>query len=68
MVDTINEPVVVVEDLLTGERKMAHATRLRRYADALFEVNGDARDHIAYNECWFCVGRIADWRNTEAVI
>jgi hypothetical protein len=66
VVDTVNDLVYVIEDLLTSERSVAHATRLKFYADAAFELTADARDQIAYDERGLCVERIAGWRNTEA--
>eukprot|EP00644_Phytophthora_capsici_P005002 jgi/Phyca11/96735/e_gw1.1.633.1 len=49
VVDTSSNWVFTVENLLTGETKEAHATRLKFYADSSLGVTEDFLAHIAHN-------------------
>lgn len=64
IVDTVNDHIYIVEDLITLERVAAHASRIKRYADGAFEVTRDTREQILYDEKGLCVERILRWRNT----
>jgi hypothetical protein len=64
VVDTVNEHVYVLEDLLTGKRSTAHAQRLRMYADATLNITEALRDQIAYDDQNACVEKFLGWRDS----
>jgi hypothetical protein len=64
VVDTVNEWVYVVEDILTQKRKTVHADMIKWYADRYFAVTEDLRNQIAYDS-QFYVDRLVDWRETD---
>jgi hypothetical protein len=66
VVDTVNEYVFVVENLITLERTVAHASRLKRYADRDLLVTPDLRDQIIYDEKGLCVESLVGWRTTAS--
>jgi hypothetical protein len=43
----VNEFSVVIEHLLTKDRKTAHSSRVKLYADASFEVSEEILEHVA---------------------
>ena len=68
VVDTLNEYVYVLEDILTLEHSVAQASRLRKYADAQLQMTVDLREQILYEEQGLCVEAITGWRNSESGI
>ena len=68
VVDTVSEFVYVVEDLLTGKRTVAPASRLRQYAEGQLEMTADLQAQIAYDEHGLCVERITAWCSRDAGI
>ena len=68
VVDTLNEHVYVLEDMITMERSVAHASRLKKYADNHLQMTVDLREQILYDEQGLCVEAITGWRNTESGI
>ncbi|KAF4149473.1 hypothetical protein GN958_ATG01351 [Phytophthora infestans] len=49
VVGTVSNWVFEIQNLVTGQRKEAHASRLKFYADSSFNVNEDPLQHIAHN-------------------
>ncbi|ETI44646.1 hypothetical protein F443_10668 [Phytophthora nicotianae P1569] len=49
VVETSSNWVFTVENLLTGETKEAHATRLKFYADSSLGITEDLLAHVAHN-------------------
>ena len=47
---------------------MAHASRLKRYADRDLPMTPDLHDQIAYDEKGLCVESLVGWRTTAAGI
>ena len=66
VVDTVNDYVFVVEDMVTMERRVAHAARMKRYADRDLLMTPDLRDQIVYDEKGLCVESLVGWRTTAS--
>ncbi|KAF4132616.1 Chromo (CHRromatin Organization MOdifier) domain [Phytophthora infestans] len=49
VVGTVSNWVFEIQNLVTGQRKEAHASRLKFYADSSLNVNEDLLQHIAHN-------------------
>ena len=64
IVETLNEYVYVVEDVVTARRKSVHVQRLRLYAEASFQVTEDVQNQAAYDDQTH-VENIVDWRETD---
>ena len=50
VVETFNEWVYVVEDVVTNKRKSVHVQRMRLFAEESFEVTEDIRTQAAYDD------------------
>ena len=64
VVDTINNWVYVVEDIVTAKRRSIHVQCMRLYADAAFKVTADTRVQAAYDDQNF-VEDLVDWREDD---
>jgi hypothetical protein len=64
VVETLNDYVYVVEDVVTARRKSVHVQRLRLYAEADFQVTEDVRNQAAYDDQTH-VESLVDWRETD---
>jgi transposase InsO family protein len=64
IVETLNDYVYVVEDVVTARRKSVHVQRLRLFAEASFQVTEDVRNQAAYDDQTH-VENIVDWRETD---
>jgi hypothetical protein len=51
IVDTVNDSVYKVKNIVTGKESMVHAQRIRAYADASLDVTEDIIDQAA-NDSW----------------
>ena len=47
ILDTLNDYVYVVEDVVTSRRKSVHVQRLRLFAETNFQMTGDSRKQAA---------------------
>ena len=65
VVDTINEWVYVLEDVVTLERQSVHAQRLKFYHDASLHLTEDLRMQVAYDTRYY-LEKVIDWRQTDA--
>ena len=50
------------------ERSVAHASRLKKYADAQLQMMVDLREQILNDEHGLCVEAITGWRDSESEI
>ena len=64
VVETFNEWVYVVEDVVTNKRKSVHVQRMRLFAEESFEVTEDIRTQAAYDDQTH-VESLVDWRETD---
>jgi hypothetical protein len=67
IVDTLNEYVYVVEDVVTSRRKSVHVQRLRMFAEADFQLTEDIRNQSAYDDQTH-LENIVDWRETDEAL
>jgi hypothetical protein len=67
IVDTLNEYVYVVEDVVTSRRKSVHVQRLRMFAEADFQLTEDIRNQAAYDDQTH-LENIVDWRETDEAL
>ena len=66
IVDTVNDYVFVVENMVTMERTVALAARLKRYADRDLLMTPDLPDQIICKEKELCVESLVGWRTTAS--
>ena len=64
IVETLNDYVYVVEDVVTNRRKSVHVQRLRLYAEASFQLTEDIRTQTAYDDQTH-IETLVDWRETD---
>jgi hypothetical protein len=50
VVDTVNEYVYVVENLLDKEKKTVHAMRMMFYKDSLLNIDVDIKNHLVFQK------------------
>ena len=48
--DTINDYVYVVENIIDGQKKEVHAMRMLFYKDSLLNVDVNLKDHVAFQK------------------
>ncbi|KAE8888738.1 hypothetical protein PF005_g5317 [Phytophthora fragariae] len=58
VVDTVSNWIFVIQNLVTGQRREAHASRLKFYADNSLNVTEDLLLHIAHNSEGHVVDRL----------
>ena len=61
VVDTINERVFVIEDIIRHKRTSVHGQRLQYYADNNLNLTQDLRNQAAYDDKYW-VSKFVDWR------
>ena len=64
VMDTLNEYVYVVEDIVTSRTKSVHVQRMRMYAESSFELTEDIRTQAAYDDQTH-IENLVDWRETD---
>ena len=64
VVDTVNEWVYVLENVVTLRRLSAHVQRLRIYADSQLNITEDIKNQAAYDDKFF-VQELVDWREDD---
>jgi hypothetical protein len=64
VVETLNDYVYVVEDVVTARRKSVHVQRMRLYAEAGLQVTEDMRNQAAYDDQTH-IESLVDWRETD---
>ena len=64
ILDTLNDYVYVVEDVVTSRCKSVHVQRLRLFAEASFQMTEDIRNQAAYDDQTH-LESIVDWRETD---
>ena len=64
VVDTLNDYVYVVEDVVTNRRKSVHVQRMWLYAEASFQLTEDIRTQAAYDDQTH-IENLVDWHETD---
>jgi transposase InsO family protein len=62
VVDTLSPNIYVIQDLQRGPRREVHGSKLKKYADANWEVTEEVRRQAAHDSQSFLVEKLKAWR------
>ncbi|KAF4045231.1 hypothetical protein GN244_ATG02615 [Phytophthora infestans] len=65
VVDTVSNWIFKIQNLITGQCKEAHASRLKFYADSSLDVSEDLLLHVAHNSERHVVDTLLEARNNQ---